>query len=214
MANLGNRLNIFNIVAIILIIVGLVWLIQTLWKNWKINQIRSWPKASATVINVFAEPANAAAGSVYVDPSTIVATTGNNARYIPRVLYRYTVNGKEYQSNNVIYSGPHSYSALDIKILLGQIYPNAVIPVFYDPHNPGTSYIYNGNPRYLGAIIGALLVIIGGYILFQKNYKATVKSGINTLNKYTKKLNTTVTEALDRTKNSIIITPTTRGGLY
>ena len=171
MANFSNHFTINNIIAIIIGIVGLIWLIHGLWRNWKINNIRSWPKTNAVVLNAVAEPANASAGTTYMDPRYIVATTNNNAQYIPIIVYRYSVNGKDYQSNNVVYSGAHSYNALDIKTIMGQIYPGSVIPVYYNPNNNSESYIYNGTINYLGVVIGIILLIIAGYILYY-NYRS------------------------------------------
>ncbi len=64
-----------NIIVLILAIVGLIWLINGLWKNWKIRNIRSWPKADATIISSVAQPADGSS-SAFVDPRFIVATTG------------------------------------------------------------------------------------------------------------------------------------------
>lgn len=177
MANFGDFSTINNIVAIILGIIGLIWLIYGIWRNRKINQIRSWPKTNAVVLNAVAEPANASAGNTYIDPRYIVATVNSPAQYIPIIIYRYNVGGKEFRSNNVVFSGPRSYNALDIKTIMGQIYPGSVIPVFYNPNNPAESYIYNGSPSYLQIIIGIILLLIAAYLAYhnhsQKKYTLT-----------------------------------------
>ncbi|XWV25892.1 hypothetical protein QJ857_gp1189 [Tupanvirus soda lake] len=171
MTDLGDYMTVNNIVAIILGIIGLIWLIYGLWRNWKINKISTWPKTNAFVLNSVAEPANNAAGNTYVDPRYIIATTDNKAQYIPKVTYRYRVANKEYQSNNVVYSGSRSYNAVDIKTLLGQVYAGATIPIFYNPNNPNESYIYNGTTSYTGIIIGLVLLLIAAYLGYYHNYK-------------------------------------------
>ena len=170
MADFGAHMTVNNIVAIVLGIIGLIWLIHGLWRNWKINKISTWPKTNAVVLNAVAEPANSNAGNIYVDPSTIIATTNDNAQYIPRVVYRYRVDNRDYQSTNVVYAGAKSYNALDIKTLLGQVYPGATIPIYYNPNNHDESYIYNGNKSWSSVIIGLALLLIAAY-LAHRNYK-------------------------------------------
>ena len=164
MADLKRHLNIANIIAIILGIIGLVWLIYTIWRNWKINSIRSWPKTDAMVINVAAQPSNKNAGNTYIDPNAIIVTTGDNAQYIPRILYRYRVGGREFQSNNLVYSGSDSYNAYQTKMLIGQLTPGATIPVFYNPNNHAEAYVYNGLHNYWGIVGGIILLLIAAFI--------------------------------------------------
>lgn len=159
-------LTVNNIVALILGIVGIVWIFYGIWRNLKINRISSWPKTNALVLNSVAEPANSEAGNTYVEPRYIIATTDDQARYIPKVTYKYTVNKTEYQSNNVVYAGEKSYSAIDIKTMLGLITPGSTIPVYYNPGDPSESYIYNGLHSYTGIIIGAVLLALSGFLSY------------------------------------------------
>lgn len=159
-------LTVNNIVALILGIVGIVWIIYGIWRNLKINRISSWPKTNALVLNSVAEPANSAAGNTYIEPRYIIATTDDQARYIPIVTYKYTVNKTEYRSSNVVYSGEKSYSSIDIKTMLGLITPGSTIPVYYNPSDPSESYIYNGLHSYTGIIIGAVLLALSGFLSY------------------------------------------------
>ena len=188
-------MNIYNIVAIILGIIGLIWLIYALWRNSRVNQIRSWPKTSATVVNVFAVPANSAAGNRYVDPQSIVVAN-NKARFTPHVLYTYIVKGKEYQSTNVIYSGANSYSATEIKTILGQITPGETIQVYYNPGKPTQSYIYNGSNNYTGVVIGILLLLLAGYLWYHQ-YKKSGNPMFAMKGNQTRKINTTVSDVMN-----------------
>ena len=168
-----SQFNIYIIIALIIGIIGLIWLINTLWRNWKISKFRSWPRARATVVNVLAVPTD---GKIAVDPRNIIATTNNSVRYVPKILYVYEVNGREYRSDNVFYHGPDSLNAVDTKMLLGQIYPNNIITILYNPSNPNDAYIYNGTQNNTGIIIGVILLLLSGFLFYQ-NYKN--KSGNN-----------------------------------
>lgn len=183
MFNYKQYLTIPNIIGIILGIIGLIWLIHGLWRNMKINNISKWPKANATVLSSLAEPANSQAGSRYISPQDIVVSKdNNNAQYIPRVTYQYRVNGKDYISSNVVYSGQSSYNAFDTKTILADMSPNSVIQIYYNPSNPSEAYIYNGKTSYTSIIMGVILLLLAAYIFwhYHKNPKYVIISdGIN-----------------------------------
>jgi hypothetical protein len=165
MANWKNLWSVQGIVALILGILGLIWLINSLYRMYKINQINNWPKVEAVVVTSLARPANATAGTQYVDPDNLAVTTNTADRYLPVVTYNYNVGGRDYQSGNVIFHPAKSYSALDTKNLLGNIRPNSRISVFYNPRNPAEAYIYNATTSSLWAIlISALMTAIGIYL--------------------------------------------------
>lgn len=163
--------NIVTIIAIILGIIGLVWLIHSLWKNYKINSIRSWPKVIANVIDVYAIPANHAAGNIYVDPRNIIPSINNNAKYTPVVIYRYKVGNKEYKSQNVVYSGSKSYNAADTKTILGQLHPGSLVQIYYNPRDHNESYVFNGTASWIGTLIGVLLLLLAGYLFYTQMNK-------------------------------------------
>jgi len=226
-------MTINNIVAIILGIVGLIWLLHGLWRNWKINRISTWPKANATVLNAVAKPANSNAGTMYMDPRNIVAATNSSAKYEPIVFYRYRVGNRDYQSENVIYSGANSYNALETKNIFGQIQTGGTIPVYYNPNNPSESYIYNGTKSYTGIVIGIILLLLAAYLGYyhnlSKHRKMTTTMTIETNKKPSNMVNSKLTDmtvpnltdydiSVTNPKNgTIAITPIKklyRGGCY
>lgn len=232
MFKFGQYLTINNIIAVILIIVGLIWLIHGLLRNRKINRINSWPKVNAYVLNSFAEPANNSAGDVYIDPRYLLAYINDSAKFIPRVIYRYRLNGIEYQSDNVIYSGYTSYDSLNVKTLLGHITTGSTIPVFYNPNDPKESYIYNGDKSYSGIVIGLILLAAGGYLVYNHFNKNKYGKGVKTRTKIgTENISTPgITELSERERKELAefsrkVNPnqtrttfeeivTTRGGMY
>lgn len=171
--DLKSLLTVNNIVALILIIVGLVWLITSVNRNMKIRNINSWPKANATVVSAMAEPVNEAAGNTYLDPQNIVATTDSEARYKPQVVYRYRVNGRDYESDRVIYNDDREYTPAQIKTLMAPMRPGATIPIYYNPRDFNESYIYNSETSWVGPVIGTILTLLGLWLAFKgfKKYK-------------------------------------------
>jgi hypothetical protein len=175
-----KHFTVANIIAIILAIIGIVWLIYSIWRNWKVRAISSWPKTDAMVVNVAAQPANNNAGNVYIEPSNIIVTTGDNAQYIPRILYAYRVGGKEYQSNNLVYSGSDTYNAFQTKMMVGQLQPGSTIPIFYNPSNHSEAYVYNGQTNYWGILGGIILILIAAAIGYHhaSKTKTTIKTDV------------------------------------
>jgi hypothetical protein len=184
----GEYLTVHNIIVIILGIIGLIWLIYGIYRNCRINSIRGWPKANAIVLNSLIRPANNS-GGMYLDPQYIMPMN-NHMHYVPMIVYRYRVNNMDYQSNNVVYSGPKSFNPIDTKLIMGNITPGSIIPVYYNPHNPNESYIYNGIPSYIGIILGIILLLIAGYI----GYRHNINGGLSFLTKkWSKKPDITLT---------------------
>jgi len=194
MDNWKDYLTIQNIVVAILVIIGLIWLISSLWMNMKVNRIAKWPVANATVVNSVIEPEKVTStfGSSYLDPRYLNLSTDVSTKFIPRILYRYTINGQEYQSTNVVYGGDKSYNALDIKTLMGNIGPGSVIQVYYNQSNPSESYIFNGTTSYMGVILGLLLLAVAGAIGYHHNVMQKGKTvyGTPTMDSYTPRLTT------------------------
>lgn len=178
MADFGKHFTAFGIVALILGIVGLAWMLHTLWRNHKINQIRSWPKTNATIINALIEPLDRYPGTQFLDPQSFEPRRGDNAQYRPVVLYRYRVGNKEFQSTNLMYAGKKSYNALETKAMIGQFRAGETIEVLYNPSNNAESYIYNGAHNYWGVLWGILLILIAIFIYNKGTKKAnTAKIG-------------------------------------
>lgn len=155
--------NVRSIISIILAIVGLVWLINTIWRNMKLNRVKSWPKANATVVLSSVIPSNHIAGTAPLNPQTITIAN-NNLTYTPNVVYSYTVNGKEYKSEKVLYIGNPSYNARDIVNLMTQLRQGATVPVYYNPENPTEAFVFNVKPSYTGIIGGIILLLLAAFI--------------------------------------------------
>jgi hypothetical protein len=167
MPNWGCYFTVNNIIALIIAIVGMIWIIHAIWRNWKIGRISAWSKTDALVLTALVAPANLSADNMYIDPKYIIPTVDNSARYVPIVVYRYSVGGHNYQSNSVVYSGPSSYSALDTKTIMRNITTGATISVYYNPHNPSESYIYIGTKNYVSLVLGIILLLIAIYLGYQ-----------------------------------------------
>lgn len=196
--------TVISIIAIILGIIGLVWLIYGIWRNVKIRDISEWPKTNAFVLNSIIEPANRAAGSTYIEPRNFVVTKKNSsAQYIPKVAYRYNVDGRDYQSFNVVFSGQKTYNALDTKTIIGQIYPGSIISVYYNPNKPSESYIYNSNTSYINIIIGVILLLLAIYLLYRHVPKSKY---VTSTSVKTSDSNSTLTEIVTGTKGTTIKT--------
>ena len=165
--NIGEYFTVYNIVVLVLVIIGLVWLISAIWTNSKINSIRRWPRTDATVINSLLEPESES--RTFLNLQDLSPTTDISVKFIPRVLYSYTVAGRTYQSTNFMYGADKAYNALDIQTLMGHMAPNSTIQVYYNPDNPSESYIYNGVHNYTGVWMGLLLLAIAAVIAYYHN---------------------------------------------
>lgn len=168
MANFGEYLTVQNIIATILGIVGLVWILSGLWRNYMIGRVSSWPRINARVITAGASPTSGYRGDTIVNPRNI-PTINNNRKYVPQVLYSYTINGRQYQSSNFIYSGAKSFDASTTKRLMSNIIPGSNISIRYNPSNPAESYVYHGHRTWLNIWIGLLLLLIALYIGYDHN---------------------------------------------
>lgn len=156
-----------NIVIVILVIVGIVLLIQGIWKNAGVRRVSKWPQTDALIINAVAEPTSGADKDSYIDPKNITGSSGRS--YRPLVLYKYRVDGREYQSSNLFYSGSKKYDANGIKALMSQLQPGSVIKVLYNPSNPSHAYINSGNRSYTTIIIGIILLLIALFMAYLEN---------------------------------------------
>lgn len=174
---------IIIIIAIILLVAGLAMFIYSIWRNWKISQINSWPKVDATVINVLTKVEDRGS-DVYVDAGNITVENANKMRFKPTVMYVYQVNGKEYQSNKLVYSQPETFNAAQTKYLVGELAPGSTISVYVNPKNPGESYIYNGISNYWGIIAGIIIFVVGLIVYSRAHVK---KDKYKDLDKLTEK---------------------------
>lgn len=168
--------NIYNIIALILGIIGLIWFLRTIWRDIQINQHMKWPHVSANIVAVYAVP---------IGTSTRIELNDMNPndKYTPRILYKYTVDNKTYESSNLIYDGPSSYSGIQIKNLLGTAKPGDSINVLYNPSDPAESYIYPGVVSYIGLIVGILLILVGAFIAYSQGWSDVKISSVNSVGK-------------------------------
>ncbi len=205
MTNFKSYFTLNNIVALIIGIVGLVWLIQGLYRNMKINNINSWPNINATIIGAAIYPTNNK--NMAIDPKNI-HQLNNSTKYIPKVTYEYQLGNIAYQSNSIIYSGPESFNAADIKALMSNLVPGATIPIYYSPNNFNESYIYNGITNNTPIIIGIILILIAIYLGYYHNFSNKQSYQKNIKNKKTKsmgEINPNFTDMDNPKKTCIVI---------
>ena len=165
---LGNKHSFVNIISFILIILGIVLIVYNLWTNYRANAVKSWARVQATVISAFAAPANQQAGQAYLDPRQMIAYERDPARYKPYVVYSYQIGDRNYQSSSVAYGdGRNTYNSLEIKTLMSQIIPGNTIMIYVDPSNPRNAYIYTRDTNYWGSVLGLILLLIGGFLLYR-----------------------------------------------
>ena len=169
MANFTKYLTVGNIVIVVLTIVALSWLISAFVNNRKVSNIRSWPRTNATIISALVQPDKASGNMlILVDPRSLTSVDANS-KYIPRVLYRYHVSGKEYQSNRFMSGKQQDYDGVTIKTMMAPLNPGATVSAYYNPNNPSEAYLYNGTSSYRGIWMGIILLLLvaGGIYYFK-----------------------------------------------
>lgn len=170
MSDYSNYFTVNNIIALILGIIGLILIIRGIWINWTIDKIKSWPKTKATVLSVMIKQLDNDINNIYLTPKQISDEPYKFGRYIPKIIYSYTVNGVKYESDTVIYPAISSYSYDKVVSIVGNLKDNNTIEVYYDPKNPNKSYIITGKREYSGLIIGIILVIIAVYLGYYRGH--------------------------------------------
>lgn len=159
-----NEVNI--IIAVILAIIGIVLIVQTIIQNRRLGNIDSWFLTNATVVNAVAQPVTTAAGHVPVDATNITHIPDTTARYTPRVVYKYNVNGKEFQSNQVFYGGDPQLNSTEITAFMDKFRIGSTIPIYYNPADPQQSYVVvTGHQSYWGIIFGVVLILLAFWVL-------------------------------------------------
>ena len=93
------------------------------------------------------------------------SSSGNNWRYIPRVEYRYELDGAEYSNDNIQFvSVSWEFNERFKAERVTKPYPvGKAVDVFYDPTDPGNSVLLKGSvggPPW-GYIIGAGIAGLG-----------------------------------------------------
>ena len=170
MANFTKYLTVGNIVIVVLTIVALSWLISAFNNNRKVNNVRSWPTTNATIISALVQRANGNA-LVLFNPQNLTSSDAN-AKYIPRVLYRYHVAGKEYQSDKFTVGKQKAYDAVSVKTMMAPLTPGATVQAYYNPNNANEAYLYNGTTSHRSTWMGIiLLLLLAGSIYYFKVMK-------------------------------------------
>ena len=158
--------NVNTIIAVILAILGIVLIVQNFLNNRRLANVENWYLTNATVVNAVAQPATPAAGHVPVDPSNITHIPDTTVRFIPRVVYKYTINGKEYQSNQIFYGGEPQLNSSEIGPFMDKFRVGTTIPIYYNPADAQQSYVVvSGHQNYWGIIFGVVLILLAFWAL-------------------------------------------------
>lgn len=167
-----SQLNI--IIAVILAILGIILIIQNIVQNQRLVSLGNWFLTNGIVINAVAQPATAPAGHVPTVSVNVYQIPDSTARYIPRIVYKYTVNGKEYQSNQLFYGGEPELSSSEIAPFMDKFRVGSAIPVYYNPSDPQQSYVILSKYRnYWGIVFGIILILLAFWVLNSDRIKIT-----------------------------------------
>jgi hypothetical protein len=165
----SDYLTLPNLILLIISICALVWLIFMIRYNYMINEITSWPKINATI----AKASTGTGKNAYIDYRLIAFGKSKLDKYYPKITYKYTIDGNNYQSTNVVYGNTYYYNTTDIKALMTKLTPGTVIPIFYNPNNPKEAYIFPGKKSYLEIIIS--LIILCAVVIMGCGYNSKHK---------------------------------------
>lgn len=69
---------------------------------------------------------------------------GSLAHYVPDVVFRYSVNGKEYSGHQISFPKPRYLGSVDADRVRDAYPIGSEVQVFYDPLNPATSCLVTG----------------------------------------------------------------------
>lgn len=95
-------------------------------------------------------------------------TKGNTSIYYPEINYLYTVMGKEYDGNRVMFASnigtPNRKEAYN---LLKRYPENTAVKIYYDPHGPSSSVIERELTEHYKKVVSRETVkLVAGIILF------------------------------------------------
>ena len=119
------------LITFLILAAGLLGILAALYDGWRAFRTYSWPKTEGQVIS-----------------SRILfeMTMGENPMLEtePKVLFKYTVDGKEYNSGQVFFNnwGP----MLSVKKLadIDELNEGDFVHVYYDPKKPSTGVLFPG----------------------------------------------------------------------
>lgn len=131
--------TVFTVIWIILIIIGIFQIVMNFYFNSQIDKIRSWPRTNATITE-----------------AKIKNNIGSST-YNTDVTYEYTVNGQKFHSSSI---HPSCDCVVDADIAKSLLI-GSTVSIYYNPFNPGDSYITPGGKKYFYYISGILWILIG-----------------------------------------------------
>ncbi len=137
--------------CITFIVVGCVFLYQGSESlSWQ--RINDWPSTEGVVEKAILQQVYSKDGS----------------SYRPRILYRYTVDGKEHQGDKFDMSDtPRTFSqARDAQSIMHEFAKGKKVPVFYDPKDPSFAVLRRFSPSgsYQSIGLGVFALICGIFI--------------------------------------------------
>lgn len=119
-----------------------------------------WPAArgqiESSAVDVEKERERDSDGNVHYD-----------TKYVPRIVYRYQVEGTDYYGEQLSYGSTSSGNASWAYRIRDQYPPGTEVSVYYDPGNPQEAVLQPGAKwtTYIVLGIGVLFALTGGLIL-------------------------------------------------
>ena len=110
---------------------------------------RSWPTVLAEVTSSKVE-----------EGTSSIGTGGNRSSYrsfIPRVEYRYTVEGKSYLSQHILLGGARNPGQDSAEQIVARYPVGARVAAYYDPSNPGRAFL---EYTVIGPVLGFALAVV------------------------------------------------------
>lgn len=142
-------LGVFLFVGAAVLVFGVVQLRKALAS-------KDWPTVSGTIIS-----------AEMISRTRQRESGGSITVYGAAVVYRYSVNGEEYESDRISYGSFSSSDRSHARSVLETYPPGRSVAVHYDPDEPGTAVleigIGTGNFILLG--VGSAFVLFGGGLL-------------------------------------------------
>jgi hypothetical protein len=120
---------------------------------WQARRSQAWPVAAGTVLHSEVHRMHAH-GRKHRTAS----------HYIPRIAYRYRVQGKDYESGTVRFGNLARYSRSLADALVARYPEGAMVGVRYDPADPGRATLETASAGWRQILLG--LAFIAAPILF------------------------------------------------
>lgn len=147
MSDFESFLSFANLGSLILLIIGIALIVLNIYFNSKVKRVESWPTAVATI------------------QSAEVTADSHNDFHV-HATYTYTVGGVNYTSSGTSVWGMQKFSnPAHIK----GIVKGAQVNVYYNPTEPAESYIFSGETRYSGWILGIIAILIAAGLFVHYN---------------------------------------------